>query len=64
VKKQDVYEIKSPLLFSTQPTVLPNDLAELQNIIERWRIKTGQTSSIGTKIEIRILPIAAFRLLS
>jgi iron complex transport system substrate-binding protein len=36
VQRQDVYEIKSPLILQPGPAALTDGLAELQNITERW----------------------------
>jgi iron complex transport system substrate-binding protein len=36
VQRQDVYEIKSPLILKPGPAALTDGLAELQKIIERW----------------------------
>jgi iron complex transport system substrate-binding protein len=36
VQRQDVYEIKSPLILQPGPAALTDGLAELQRIVERW----------------------------
>ena len=36
VQRQDMYEIKSPLILQPGPAALTDSLAELQRIIERW----------------------------
>jgi iron complex transport system substrate-binding protein len=36
VQRQDVYEIKSPLILQPGPAALTDGLAELQNIIHGW----------------------------
>jgi iron complex transport system substrate-binding protein len=41
VQRQDVYEIKSPLILQPGPAALADGLAELQRIIERWAIAKG-----------------------
>jgi iron complex transport system substrate-binding protein len=36
VKRQDLYEIKSSLIFQPGPAALTDGLLELKRIIERW----------------------------
>jgi iron complex transport system substrate-binding protein len=36
VQRQDIYEIKSPLILQPGPAALTDGLAELQKIIGRW----------------------------
>ena len=43
VQRQDVYEIKSPLILQPGPAALTDGLAELQKIIQRWAFATGRT---------------------
>jgi iron complex transport system substrate-binding protein len=50
VEQQDLYEIKSPLILQPGPTALTDCLAELQNIIGRWAVKTRETSSIDARL--------------
>jgi iron complex transport system substrate-binding protein len=44
VQRQDVYEIKSPLILQPGPAALTDGLAELQNIIQGWTCAMGRTS--------------------
>src|SRR5271163_1714280 len=45
VLHEDLYEIKSSLILQPGPAALTDGLAELQNIIGRWAVKTRETPS-------------------
>jgi len=49
VQHQDLYEIKSSLILQPGPAALTDGLAELQNIIERWAVKTRETPSMDAR---------------
>jgi iron complex transport system substrate-binding protein len=44
---EDLYEIKSPLISQSGSAALTDGLVELQRIIERWAVRTRETSSMG-----------------
>jgi len=50
VQQQDLYEIKSSLILQPGPAALTDGLAEIQNIVERWAVRTRETSSMGARL--------------
>src|SRR5271166_4797303 len=50
VQHQDLYEIKSSLILQPGPAALTDGLAEIQNIVERWAVRTRETSSMGARL--------------
>ena len=59
VQQQDLYEIKSSLILQPGPAALTDGLAELQNITERWAVKTRENSSMGARLNevLEALPL-------
>jgi len=49
VLHEDLYEIKSSLILQPGPAALTDGLAELQNIIGRWAVKTRETPSMDAR---------------